>query len=388
MAWAQGRLSLPAAIEKALSQNPRLQAAQHQITAAKARETQAEALPNPNVSLMVDEAPFPNLLDGNYMAGISQPLLLGGQQQARVAVAALDTRLAELDYGILRQETAAKIRDAYARLLLAQESLQQARISEEGGSALLRATEARYQAGEVARVEVLQAQVEASRAQRDVAMAANRQVNARGQLNLLLGQAAQTPIEVEAPGRLEHQALPPMDSLVSQSLTARLEIQRAQLAIQREALQLQVARSSLWTGSEISAAGGAVSGQPGFSATVTVPIPVYRQQGEIAEAEADRLRAEAERLEVQEAYSEATSALQLIDLFQKTYLPQAEKLADNARRRFLAGEGSGFEVLEARRSQRETQTAHQQALLEHRQAIARLERAVGSDLTMIQTDKR
>jgi cobalt-zinc-cadmium efflux system outer membrane protein len=396
MAWAQGRMSLLEAIDKALTQNPRLQAAQHQIAAARARETQAEALPNPNVTLMVDQAPFPNPLNGNYMAGVSQPLLLGGQQQARTAVAALDTRLAELDYGILRQDTAAKVRDAYARLMLAQESQRQAHLGAEGARALLQATEARYKAGEVARVEVLQAQVEFSRSQRDVTTAANRLVHAKGLLNLLLGQAAHAPIELAESGHLERLPLAPLEVLVQRSLSARLEIQRAQVAIQREALQLQVVRSSLWTGSEVSAAGGAVSGQPGFSATVTVPIPVNRHQGEIAEAEADRRRAEAERLalqneitlEVQEAYGAATSALQLIDLFQKTYQPQAEKLADNARRRFQAGEGSGFEVMEAQRSLRETQTAHQQALLEHRQAIARLERAVGSALTLNPTEKQ
>ncbi|MBC7541512.1 MAG: TolC family protein [Candidatus Sericytochromatia bacterium] len=388
VAWAEDRLSLTRAVSQALTGNPRLRAAEHQIAAAKAREIQAAAFPNPNLTLIVDQVPLPNPLNGNYMAGISQPLWLGGQHESRMAVAKLDTQLAELDYAILRREMAANVRNEFARLLLAQAGYRFSLLSEGSAATIRKAAESRYKAGEVARIEVLQAQVEHSRAQREVAAADSRQVRARGKLNILLGQQAQSPIVVDEPAKPERLSLAPVDDLIKQGLTNRPELRRAALMIQHETLQQQLARTSVWTGTEVTAAAGAVAGQAGFSATMTVPIPIYQQQGEVAEANADRLRAEAERLalaneitlDVQNAYHEARSSFQLIELFQKTYLQQAERLADNARRRFVAGEGSGFEVLEARRSQRDVQAAYQQVLLEYRQALTNLERAVGQDL--------
>lgn len=135
--------------------------------------------------------------------------------------------------------------------------------------------------------------------------------------------------------------------------------------------------------------GGGVSGQGlGFSASVTLPVPVYRQQGEIAEAEANGRRAEAERdalrnaitLEVEQAYRDAAEARAQVVAFRKAYLPEAERLTDNARRRFLAGEAGSVEAIESRRALTEVKTQYQQTVLDYRRPIATLERAVGRSL--------
>jgi cobalt-zinc-cadmium efflux system outer membrane protein len=388
-AQAQDRLSLGQAVTQALTQNPRLRAAEQQIMAAEARQLHAAAMPNPNLTLSVEQVPIPNPLAGNYMAGITQPLWLGGQRESRMAVATLDTVLAKLDYDILKREMAVAVRDSYARLLHARETLRYAELNEASAAAIRHAAESRYRAGEVAKVGVLQAQVENSRAHREVATAVGRLMRARGQLNILLGRQAQARLAIEDTPTPAGITCASVGTLIRLGLANRPELRRAALVIRRETLQLQVARTGIWTGTAVTAAAGAVAGLPGFSTTLTVPIPLYRQQGEVAEAEADGRRAEAERqalgneitLDVQAAHHEATSSFQLIELFQKSYLQQAESLADNAKRRFLAGEGSGFEVLEARRSLREVQAGFQQAILEYRQALTSLERAVGQDLT-------
>lgn len=385
---AQEPLTARKAVDLAIAENPRMKAAERQIEAARARETQAAALPNPNLSLQAEEVPISNPGGGTFLVGISQPLLLGGQRDARVGGARLDRQLAEIDREVLRRDLAAEVRDAYARLLFMQEGVRLARSNREAAESLLQATRARYKAGELAKVEVLREEVERSRAERDVAAAEGRELQARGRLNVLLGRSAQSPLSVQPLQDPPLASLPPIAQLVSRSLESRVELQRAGLAIERERLQRRLAQAGLWTGTEVGVSGGMIEGQPGVSGGITIPIPFYRQQGEVAEAEANRLRAEAERdalrntisLEVEEAYREARSSAQQAELFRSSYVPQAGQLADNARRRFLAGEGSGLDVIDAQRALRETQASYQQALLEYRQAIARLERAVGADL--------
>jgi cobalt-zinc-cadmium efflux system outer membrane protein len=382
-------MTMQEAVELALRQNPEVRATEQQIEAARAREVQAATLPNPNLALVIDQVPVTSPAAGNYMAGISQPLLLGGQREARMEAAAVERELAEIERDVLMRDLAAEVRDAYAQVLFANEELYQSKINLESAQALLTATRKRLRAGEVPRVEELRADVEASRAQREVEAATARLQSSRASLNVLLGRPAQTPIALAALTAGRERGLPATTTLVELALARRVELRQAELAIRRETLQRRVAQSALWTGTEVSFLGGAVSGmQPGFTANLTLPIPLYRQQGEIAEAEANRARAEARRdalrnritLEVEQAYRDAEVDARQVAAFRSTYLPQAERLADNARRRFQAGEGSGLEVIEARRALREARAEYQQALLASRQAIARLERAVGGAL--------
>lgn len=383
-AWAQVRVDLAEAVAEALRQNPEVAAAQHEIEAARAREVQAAAWPNPNVQLQAEEVPLTSA-GGVYMVGVSQPLLLGGQRQARVEAARLDRELAEIQLAILQRDLAAQVREAYAEVLYEAAEVRQARLNFETAKALREATQARYKAGEVPRIEVLRAEVEESRARRVLQTEQAREQQAQGQLNVLLGREAQAPIaagELPAP---RPGVLPPLSTLIDESLKSRAELRRADAAIMREMMQRRLARASVWTGTAASLAAGTADGSPAVSGSFSFPLPIYRQQGEIAEAEANRLRAEARRaalrnqitLEVEQAYREAEIAAQQAEVFRESYLPQAERLAENARKRFQVGEGSSLEVLEGNRALGEARAEYHKALLAYRQAHARLQRAVG-----------
>jgi len=382
------QLTLNEAVAQALARNPELQAAERAIDAARAREIQANALPNPNLALNIDQVPIPNPGDGSYMVGISQPLLLAGQREARQEVSRLETQLAEFDRDVLRQDLVSRIKDAYAQVLFEIARETQAGLDAQGMETLYQAILERYKAGAVARVEALQAEVERNRANRELEAAKNRVILARGPLNVLLGREATSPLAVQDLPPSQGGTLPKLPALVEEALKTRVELRRAESAIQREVLSRRLAQAGLWTGTEASLLAGAVQGQPGFSVSLTVPIPFYRQQGEIAEAEANRARTEAERdalrnaitQQVDQAYREAQIAATQANSFAKIYLPQAERLARNAQERFEAGEGSRLEVIEARRALREAQTEFQQSLLAYRQALHRLERAVGKEL--------
>lgn len=382
------QLTLNEAVVLALARNPELQAAERAIDAARAREIQAKSLPNPNLALTIDQAPIPNPGEGSYMVGISQPLLFAGQSEARQDVSRLETQLAEFDRDVLRQNLAARVKDTYAQVLFEIARERQAELDAQGAETLYKAISERYKAGAVARIEVLQADVERNRASRALEAAKSRVLLTRGPLNVLLGRPAISPLAVKELPIPQGGTFPSLQALVEEALQTRVELRRAEAVIQREVLSRRLALAGLWTGTEAALMAGAVQGQPGFSVSLTVPIPFYRQQGEIAEAEANRTRTEAERdalrnvitQEVDQAYREAHIAVSQANSFAKVHLPQAERLVRNAQERFEAGEGSRLEVVEARRALREAQAEFQQALLAYRQALHRLDRAVGRDV--------
>ncbi|MFN3431406.1 MAG: TolC family protein, partial [Candidatus Sericytochromatia bacterium] len=280
-----------------------------------------------------------------------------------------------------------RVKEAYLRLLSEDEALLIARGESESARVALNQAQARYRAGEVARLEVLRSEVEFGRSEREAASALAHRDQARARLNVLVGREADAGVAVTANG-VAPAALPPLEGLIERAMDSRSDLRRAGLAIEREVAQRRLAQAGVWTGTEVAVLAGAVGGRPGFTTSLTLPIPLYRQQGEIAEAEANRARAEAERealrrevtLEVGEAYREVAEAARAARAYATAYMPQAERLLDNARRRSQVGEGSAAEVAEAGRALKAARAEQRQATLAHRLALAALERAAGVDL--------
>ena len=111
-AQAAEGLTLGDALNKALQQNPTLQAAGQQTEAARGRQQQAGVLPNPEVGVLLED--FSG--DTGVSAGeatttmeLSQRLELGGKRSSRVAIARTDTREAELALQVRRPAATALI---------------------------------------------------------------------------------------------------------------------------------------------------------------------------------------------------------------------------------------------------------------------------------------
>lgn len=373
------------AVRVALSGHPTLRAARHAVEASEARSVQAASWPNPNLTGLADQVPLGSPVQGNYMLGLTQPLLVSGQREARLALAEADTELAKLELERLGRQVAADVREAFAKMLFQHAVLAQAKLDAQTANTLLAAAAARFKAGEVARIELLQAEVASSTAERQIRLAENQWRQALAALNVRLGLPAQASLKVSLSPDAGPEALPTLEAALAAAARSRVEFRQAQLLIERETLQRRLAQAGLWTGTEANLALGLVGGGPGFSTSLSLPVPLYRNQGEIAEAEANRSRAEAERealtqrisLEVELAYRDASSDAGLLGLYDKTYVPQAERFADNAKRRYRVGEGSGLEALEAQRALSRVRLEREQARLEYRQALARLTLAMG-----------
>jgi cobalt-zinc-cadmium efflux system outer membrane protein len=130
-------------------------------------------------------------------------------------------------------------------------------------------------------------------------------------------------------------------------------------------------------------------GREAVQGGLSIPIPTwYRRQGEIASALGTKRREEAELLRarnelaraVYQHYLDARTTAEMIDVFNKGLLKQAQEALRLAQFSFQQGASSLLEVFDAQRVQRQIQKDYVQARYELSVSLARLERAVGGAL--------
>ena len=130
-------------------------------------------------------------------------------------------------------------------------------------------------------------------------------------------------------------------------------------------------------------------GREAVQGGLSVPLPLwYRKQGEIASSLAERRREEAELLRarneltraIHQHYQDARTTADLLAVFDKGLLKQAQEALRLARFSFQQGASSLLEVFDAQRVQRQIQMDYAQARYDLAVSLARLERSVGGPL--------
>src|SRR5690606_39061477 len=161
-------LTLAQAIERALSQNPELSAAAHEVAALEGGVIQAGAFPNPEFSAEVEGAGESNRTTTLL---INQPIELGGKRAARVAAAERAMDVASSELVAKRAEVRAAAISAFFQALSAQERLNIAQSSAQLAQRSLDAASRRVAAGKISPVEETRARVAASAARAELAQA-------------------------------------------------------------------------------------------------------------------------------------------------------------------------------------------------------------------------
>jgi cobalt-zinc-cadmium efflux system outer membrane protein len=127
-----GELTLRDALSASLLRNPELAAFSWEVRIREARALQAGALPNPELSVEVENVAGTGAYHGSDRSestlALGQRLELGGKRSKRRRVAELDARMAGWDYELGRVAVFADVVDAFANVLAAQRELE---LSEE-----------------------------------------------------------------------------------------------------------------------------------------------------------------------------------------------------------------------------------------------------------------
>lgn len=390
---APSALTLGQCIEISLTRNPLWLSAEDEYQASLARVRQAKEFPQP--SLEYDSDLQPRFLSfrrsGESYFGLSQTVEFPGRRALRGKIAALESREYLADKDLLRLEIVFQVKEAFYGVLLADEKRKYAAQDLDLARDFLEKAETKYEAGDVAKLEVVRAGVEASKAATAVKLAENEVLLAKAILNYLLGRAKLDPLEIR--GALVRAPVPiDRDVLVERAIRARPEIERARVGLAKEERRKTEAVLSYLPDFDLSASRHRLAGETTtWDFTLSFPVPLFFWQparGRIAETRANirSLERQSEdlanrvNLEVGEACLNARTAADQITLFEKEILAQAEEVYDLILFSFQEGEIGGIELIDARRGLLEARKAYADALYNHSLTIAALERSVGGSL--------
>ena len=381
------------AIQQALDHNPQIVAAFEQVQQARARRVQATALPDPGLSGSYDDLnrPFALGSSSSRTVGLDLTVPFPDKIRLRGKVAGADVDVAQFSYTQLRQLIASQTAQAYDAVLVAQRHERDLAEARQLALDFVKKTEARYEAGTAAKLDVIKAQVDASQVETDRISTERDILNGRAQLNRLLGRA------IGARTQLADTLAPPPDlpnlaELAARASTARPEMLSVR-AQQRGATAATKLAKEFWLPDlSFGFEGSGASGSPNsFSTGVSIGMPIFFWQhtrGEVAEAKhfEFELQAQARDVaaqvaqEVASAYADASTALRQVVFLRDELLPAAQQAFKIANTSYGLGGASALDVLDAHRALLDAQSQYAEALGAANDAVAQLELAVGGSL--------
>ncbi len=385
--------TLEKCVSTALEQNPLILSSLQHYQASLARIHQAKAFAQPSLNYDSDLQPsFFNFKNaGETYLGLSQPFEFPGKQSVRGKIASKESDELLADIDLLKLDLTFQVKQAFYGLLLAQEKLTYAQRNQELAQDFLNKAELKHEAGDVAQVEVLRAKVEAATAANEVRAVANDVRLAKATLNYLLFRKKYAPIEIV--GKLKQDPIKlDFDLLLQRALITRPEMRKIAFSLEREHLQKKSATMSYLPDLELGINRHRVEGEGSWwDVTLSMPIPLFFWQpkkGEIAEAEANinAIQKEADHikntinLEVEEAYMNAITAENQIQLYETEILSQAEEVYNMFLFSYQEGEIGSIELIAARRTLLESARSYADALFNYEAAVAALERSIGQTL--------
>ncbi|HEU4700568.1 MAG TPA: TolC family protein [Gemmatimonadales bacterium] len=379
------------AIDSALARNPALAAAREQIVQARARGTQATALPDVDVTWGFSDEPrlFGLGGAGSHDLDVGWTLPFPDKIRLRGRVAGGDVAAARFTYLQLRQAIAAATAQTYDSLLVAEQHRRDLAETVGVADTFLLRTQARFDAGAVPKLDVIRARVDVAQARNDL-LAAERDVGtARAGLNRLLGRVLGAPLQA-ADTLAVPDTLPPLDLLERQALARRPELRS--LAAQRRGARAATALAQEYWLPDVGIGVGRTTGGGApatYSTSVGISVPLFfwqHQRGEVRESRhRERELAASEQdlalqvaQEVRVAYATAATALRQAVYLRDELLPEAREAQRIATVSYQLGRSSILDVLDARRTLVAAQSQYADALGAANDAVAQLQLAVGA----------
>jgi len=385
------RLARRAAVAEALAKNPQIMAARAQVDQARAGIAQATAFPDPAFAWTYEQQKslgnFASAQSRDIGATLTVPFPDKFRLNRRISESAL--RAAELSLRQTEEQIASQTEVAFDAILVAAAQLENDRESESLSEDVVRKTQARFDAGTVARLDVLQAKVNFSQARNQTITDERALINARASLNRLLARPSGGPVEPD-----EKLGVPPspaeLDALLPLAAESRPEL--TSIRAQREGARFAVklAHEFWFPDLNISLFRNFTVGSPdSYSTAGSIAVPLFfwqHEKGDVAAAEARQAELAADEsvtraqveLDVRTAFAAAETARRQAVWIRDELLPQAREAYAVASRSYDLGGSSAVDLINAKSALLAATTQLTQALGAVNDAAAQLELAVGA----------
>lgn len=387
-----------------LRRNPELAAFAKEMRALEGATLQAGLLPNPELSVNVENIGNIQPLTGDINSQksvvqevvqqistirIYQLIELGGKRAARVSAATLGEVLAGQDYEVRRVELIARVANVFTEVLAGQERLRLAEESQQLAQRVVSVVAKRVHAGKVPPIEETRAGVSLSTTRIELEQAQRDLESARKRLVLLWGN--DSPNFDRALGDLESSvALPRFEELVERTLASPMALRAMKNIEQRKAL-LDVEQTKRIPNLTVQAGAvhHALLGGTTPIAAVILPLPLFdRNQGNILQAHqrvdkavdeqaAIELRLKAE---LTQAYEALSAAQRETGILRDEIIPAAKSAFEVTNKGYELGRFGFLEMLDAQRILFQNQILYVRALANYQRLVNEIERLIAGPI--------
>lgn len=354
---------LQALLSEALDKNPDLSRAKALVEAEKERIPQAKALPDPSLSLGIQNDSFKKIEVGRmetsfYQVMLTQPLPWPGKRGLRGEIAGIGAEISKVAVDRTFLSLQADVKRAYFGLLLVRGQLQLLKdqaIFLENARAI---TQTRYEVGQGSQADLLRAQLEQNRLEQTrFSLQAGERVFV-SELNRLRGFTEDIPIPTTASLEGVKFQAAPVGRLLARAEEQSPELQAARLGVKQAERSLDLSKLDRHPDFAVSA--GLMprgSLEPMWQAGVSISLPLWsKQKQQRAVAEQDWRRksqgSEAEGVKnlvdqrTRERAAQLDAALGTIRIYRDGLLVQSEASFHATLAQYEAGRMPFLSVLE------------------------------------------
>lgn len=378
-------------IDTALDNNPELKMLERKWEAAKQKVPMARSLEDPMVGVdfeRMDTTRFDTYTDAEFM--ISQKLPWFGKRGAKMSVAQLESDATGFVYLEELRNTRAKVTAAFWDLWVAQRTAEIMAQNKALMEQFERTARARYETGKTMLSDALRAQVELAKMSNEVVtMEREVAVNVTA-LNKLLNADPNTPRRVAAPVATPRFVMT-LEQMQEQARQYCCILLSAMRTVEARDAGIKVAKLESAPEFEFRVEARQYNGRGGiqeYDTGVFINFPwlwrgKYKAMVNEANAELEMARAELESelnmtmFDVKELHTNADTALRLMELYEKTVLPQARQLVEATRARYETGGTSFLELVDAQKSLLDAELAYERARAGYGKHHAKLNTIIG-----------
>jgi cobalt-zinc-cadmium efflux system outer membrane protein len=321
----------------------------------------------------------------HYSLTATQPIELGGKRSRRVELAEAVARTGEAELAVTMADVRSQVRKAYYGLAAAEARVVLTRDLQGLAERARDAARARFEAGGVPRLEVLQAELNLAQAENEAAGVGGEREASRAELNVLLGRASSFPTRVAED--LGEATLPATEAAATAALAGNAELAVIDRQMAEAVARAALARAQQTPDPSLEAA--ATHDAPGefdwgwrYAVGITVPLFTrHRAAVHVEEATVAQLRVQREAL-VQRLQGAVGAALARASVQRQQYLryrdeilPRSREVETMAEESYRAGQTGLPALLQALQAARESRARAVQAAYDYQVALAELERA-------------
>lgn len=394
------KYTLDDCIQIAMKNNPGIRSSSYNVdeNAVRIDEARSGYFPTININSSVDRSSTKGAITSpynSYNAGLSARYYLfqGLKTNASVNAAKYNYQASNYQHEVDRQDLILKIPQVYYRMLQAERFIESAEKTIERAKLFLDYANAKFKSGLASRSDILKAEVELSNSNLTLIKVKNELLEAKGNLNLLLGFSADSQISIiDDLAIIEQGQLQEFIELKKQAYQNRPELKKFNEQLNVQKSNIQIAKSDFFPtlsadasynygGTEIS------SLQENWFYGLTLSFPLFAgfstkarvTEEEIAlkglEKQFESLNQQVS-LDVWNAYLNIKETDERI-INTKTFLENAQENLKIAEGQYREGAGSMIEVIDAQTNYVIAEQTFIQSLADYKIAVASLKRATG-----------